>query len=170
MIELENFYESHVDKVYKYFYIQVLNRQIAEDLTSQTFLKFIAKVQGTTIKQYKKYLYGIMRNVFADYLREKYKNLNVEYLEDIHDFEVYIDNSISDYEAKNSSQRLNAYIENLPKKQREVALMRFIEQKSLKETADQLGKNIVYVKTTQYRATKSLMKLIKQPYLGGTKV
>ena len=111
-----------------------------------------------------------MRNVFADYLREKYKNLNVEYLEDIHDFEVYIDNSISDYEAKNSSQRLNAYIENLPKKQREVALMRFIEQKSLKETADQLGKNIVYVKTTQYRATKSLMKLIKQPYLGGTKV
>ena len=96
MIELENFYESHVDKVYKYFYIQVLNRQIAEDLTSQTFLKFVAKVQDTTIKQYKKYLYGIMRNVFADYLREKYKNLNVEYLEDIHDFELYIDNSISD--------------------------------------------------------------------------
>ena len=86
MEDLESFYDIYVDKVYKYFYINCFNRNIAEDLTSQTFVAFIDKSKDLKIDDNKKYLYAIMRNTWMNHLRTKYKE-SLESIESINDFE-----------------------------------------------------------------------------------
>jgi RNA polymerase sigma-70 factor (ECF subfamily) len=165
MTDLAAFYDLYVDKVYKYFYVQCLNRHVAEDLTSQTFLSFVGKKQNTDIEDDKKYLYAIMRNVWAEYLRKRYTEA-VESVEHIEDFEAHTEASVMEFEALSMKERALIYIERLPDKQREVARMRLLEELSVGEVAQQLHRSSLYVKTTQHRALKSLKQMLKAPEIG----
>lgn len=169
MSDVEGIYDAYVDKVYKYFYINCLNRHVAEDLTSQTFVAFVEKAGSRTIKDYKTYLYAIMRNTWAEHLRKKYKEA-VDALESIEDFEAYSEQTISAYEDADIKGRAARFIEMLPESQRQIARMRLLEEKSLKEIAQELNKSMSYVKTTQNRAIKSLKRILKQPETGGLSV
>ncbi|MCA9324216.1 sigma-70 family RNA polymerase sigma factor [Candidatus Saccharibacteria bacterium] len=163
---LESFYDEYVEKVYKYFYIYCLNRHVAEDLTSHTFISFIDKVSENNVADRKKYLYAIMRNVWADHLRSKYKEA-VESLESIEDFELHAVRTVEEFESKDTKERLRVYLERLPEKQRQIAEMRFLRDMSPNEIAAEIGKDKKYVKTTQYRAVKNLRAMVEQPELGG---
>lgn len=166
MQDLERLYDEYVEKVYKYFYIQSFDRHTAEDLTSQTFVSFIEKMKENKVKDSKKYLYAIMRNVWMNHLRAKYKEA-VESLESIEDFEQHTNNAVSVYESRNLKERALYFINKLPEKQAQVARMRLIEGYNIKEIASKLNKNVSYVKTTQNRALKSLRIMLEEPELGG---
>lgn len=166
MSDLEAFYDEYVDKVYKYFYINCLNRHTAEDLTSHTFLSFLDKHKEGEIADSKKYLYAIMRNVWMDHLRKKYQE-TIESIESIEDFEAFASESVNSYETKNIKQRAEVFIDRLPSKQKEIAKMRLLQEMTIKEIAKKLDKKMSYVKTTQNRAIKSLKKMLDQPEIGG---
>ena len=159
MPELEKFYEQYVDKVYKFFYIQCLDVSLAEDLTSQTFIACIEKFNNE-IGDHKKYLYGIMRNIWANHLRNKYQE-SVQNIENIEDFATYSEQIINEYEGVTLAQRARHYIERLPEKQRVIARMRFLEERSIQEISTELKMSKIYVKTTQYRAVKNLRKMFR---------
>lgn len=166
MQDLEAFYDQYIDKVYKYFYINCLNRHIAEDLTSHTFVAFIEQMQQGRVDDHKKYLYAIMRNVWANHLRKKYQEV-VESIEAIEDFEAHTEKAVYHFEAASLHQRASVYIDQLPEKQRRVAHMRMIEGMTIRQIAKEIGKNTAYVKTTQGRAIKSLKNLLEHPEQGG---
>lgn len=166
MNELEKLYDEQVEKVYKYFFIQSLDRHIAEDLTSHTFVQFIDKVSEKTVEKPKKYLYGIMRNVWAEHLRNKYK-ASLTSLDMIEDFEEHTESVVTKYESQNMRERALLYIEMLPDSQKRIAKMRFIEDMTIKEIATQLNKSVAYVKTTYFRSLRSLKKLVNSPETGG---
>ncbi len=166
MANLEEFYDLYVEKVYKYFYVQCLNRHVAEDLTSQTFVGFVDKKQSVAMEDDKKYLYAIMRNVWAEHLRKKYVEA-VDSVEAIEDFEAHTQDSITDFETATMKERALIYIERLPERQREVAKMRLLEELTVGEVAQKLQKSSLYVKTTQYRALKNLRQMLKKPEIGG---
>lgn len=164
-MDLPQFYDEYVDKVYKFFYIKNLNKQIAEDLTSQTFTLFVEQAQNQEIADYKKYLYGIMRNIWLQFLREKYKE-SLEYVESIDDFETYSKMDIYDFESSEIPEnRMRLFVDKLPKKQNQVLTMRIYENMSTGEVAKQLGKDKNYVKTTYQRALKSLREMLETPYM-----
>lgn len=162
---MSEFYDKHVDKVYKFFYIKSLDRSTAEDLTSETFVAFVSKNNAITISDKTKYLYGIMRTVWIEFLKRKYKE-NVADIEGIEDFEDYSVNIIDSFEESESpTNRLQPYVDMLPVKQRRVLTMRVLENKSVQETAEELGKDKNYVKTTYKRALQSLRTMLQEPYL-----
>ena len=169
MSELEAFYDTYIDTVYKYFYINCLNRHVAEDLTSATFVAFVDKTQSTQMQDWKRYLYGVMRNIWADHLREKYRQV-VESLEAIEDFEQHVDQSVTNFETSDLKARARQFIERLPQKQREIATMRFLQGCNIKEIAAQLDTSVSHVKTTQNRAIKSLKKMLAEPHITGGQV
>lgn len=158
--ELKQFYSSHVEKVYKLFYYKLLKREKAEDLTSIVFMRFVESIRcENSIDNYTKFLYGIAKNVFLEYLREKYKSPFYEYNE--LDFEKYADQYSEEIEEKESiEERALPYIEKLPESQKIVAKLRFIEKKELSEICTHLKRDMNYVKTTQKRAIASLRKLV----------
>lgn len=137
----------------------------AEDLTSQTFIAFMEKSRSTVIDENKKYLYGIMRTVWIEFLKKKYQE-SIQYLEDIEQFGEYSERIIEEYENKpDIKQRLSVYIDRLPNKQKTVLSMRLIDDMSVRDVANELGKDKNYVKTTYGRALKRLRDIMKQPYM-----
>jgi RNA polymerase sigma-70 factor (ECF subfamily) len=169
MKDLPEFYNLYVDKVYKFFYIKCLNRQIAEDLTSQTFTLFIEQSNHQQINDNKKYLYGIMRNTWLQFLRNKYQE-SILYIESIEDFEDYSESEINEYEEiEKPILRIRVYVEKLPAKQRQIVEMRIFENLSVGETAARLNKDKNYVKTTYKRGLISLRNMLTAPYLEYTK-
>lgn len=158
--ELKQFYRDNVDRIYKFFYFKTLQKDIAEDLTSETFLKFVQSIKADReIQNHRSFLLGISKNIFMEFLRDKYKNPVVQYIE--LDFEIYIDQLSEKIESGATLEdRILPYIEKLPESQREVAHLRFIQKMSLKDICNQLHKNMNYVKTTQKRAIASLKELV----------
>lgn len=165
-MNLEVFYDKHVDKVYRFFYFKSLNVHVAEDLTSQTFLAYVEQIAIRTIDDHTKYLYGVMRNTWLQFLRAKYESL-VTGMEDIDDFEEYVESVNANELSEDMPQRLNKYVELLPEKQRVVLTMRIINDMSIKDIANELGKDRNYVKTTYKRAVAKLRQIIKEPYMWG---
>jgi len=163
--KLEGIYEENVDKIYKFFYIKCLNQRVSEDLTSQTFIKFLDKFNSETeIKDVTKYLYGIMRRTWSDHLRDKYASKLVD-IEDIGNFEHHVKVVVDDYESKTLIERASKYISRLPEKQQHVMHMRLIQGLKIGEIARTLGKSKNYVKTTQRRGIRKLEEMLAEPNL-----
>jgi RNA polymerase sigma-70 factor, ECF subfamily len=159
---IEEAYDAYIDTVYKFFYINCFDRAIAEDLTSQTFLAFAERYQvGGAIGDYKKFIYGIMRNVWAGYLRDRYRRAETS-LEDVDAFERAIEKSVDDYSGASLRDRAMPYIERLPEQQRKIVFMRLINELSIKDIVHETGKDSNYVKTTYKRGVKNLRNMLEQ--------
>ena len=165
-MKLETFYDEHVDKVYKFFYVKCLDKATAEDLTSDTFIAFMEQCRTQAIDNHKKYLYGIMRNTWLQFLRNKYREALTD-IENIEDFASHVEINIEGFdEAENVGNRLLPFINSLPTKQRDILVKKLIEEKTTQEIADEIGKDKNYVKTTYHRALTTLRTKLSQPYLG----
>lgn len=157
--DIEILYERYFEKIYRFFYYKTLNKEIAEDLTSHSFLTFIKQSKSQKeIQNPKNYLFGITKFTFLAYLKKKYKQ-ELPLLNE--DFAVYIDNFLDEIDDKPTLEdKASKYIKMLPEKQKRVLHMRLIEKLSLAEIAAKLGKNMNYVKTTQKRGIKNLKKML----------
>ncbi len=69
--------EAQYDKIYRYCYFKLGSRETAEDITQETFLRFLEKGYGE--RDALPYLYTIARNLCIDEYRKK-KNLPLQVL------------------------------------------------------------------------------------------
>jgi RNA polymerase sigma-70 factor (ECF subfamily) len=161
-MSLEEVYDLHAGKVYKFFYIKCFDRDLAEDLTSQTFMVLVERMQAeaANIEDHKKFLYGVMRNIWLMYLRKKYRQ-NERSTAFLEDFEEYVNGEVEEYEARTIKQRAEVFIDRLPARQKEVVSLRLLEDHSIKDIAEYLHKDRNYVKTTYKRGLKHLKELVK---------
>ena len=63
--------EEQYDKIYRYCYFRLRNRETAEDITQETFLRYFEKYSLSTAEWAVKYLYTIARNLCIDEYRQK---------------------------------------------------------------------------------------------------
>src|SRR5438094_5667161 len=72
--EFQKFYQENLGLIYRYVYSQVGNREEAEDLTSQIFLKVVSSIdQERSRLSVQKWLYLIARSTIVDYWRARYR-------------------------------------------------------------------------------------------------
>ncbi len=162
--QLSTIYDSEFQRIYSFFYYKTLSKDIAEDLTSETFLVLANILSGDSDKRIdnlKAFLFGIAKNVFVKYLQKKYRG-EIPFSNFSDDFEDYVDSFVVEKEKSEPLEdKLIQYLKYLPKKQAVVLELRFIQKLSLQEICEKLGKNMNYVKTTQKRAFKSLRDIIE---------
>ena len=63
--------EEQYDKLFKYCYMKTRDVHIAEDITQETFLKFLSTKDYKDMGKQMNYLYTIARNLCIDYFRKK---------------------------------------------------------------------------------------------------
>ena len=75
--EFGHLYDRFIDQIYRFIFLKVQSSQIAEDLTSEVFLKIWTKYldKGKPIKHPSSLLYRTARNVLTDYYRKHPKKL-----------------------------------------------------------------------------------------------
>ena len=164
---IEGVYRRNVEKLYRFFYFKVLNQQVAEDLTSETFMALAEKISTLPVHDdtlFEKYLYGIAKNKWNMYLREKYKRGEFE-VENIDDFSEYVSSEVREMQSRSLKDRALCFINLLPTAQRIVATLRLIEGLLPKEIAVKIHKPINYVKVTLRRALRRLEELVANSHL-----
>lgn len=163
-MNIEEVYDEYVGKVYKFFYIQCFDRSLAEDLTSKTFVAYLETVENRTINNPKTYLYGTMRNIWMQYLRDKYseKTALLSNPELMENYVEYVTGSFSDEPLQDRAER---YLKLLPPMQQQTVRLKVINQISTKEIAVQLGMDVNSVKANYKRGIKRLREVLKEvPY------
>ena len=67
-------YDRYIDKIYRFIFLKVNSQEIAQDLTSETFLRgWESFKNGNKIENPQAYLYKTARNLVIDFYREKGK-------------------------------------------------------------------------------------------------
>ena len=160
---IEKLYDQYADKVYTFFYIKNFDIVVAQDLTSQTFMVIVEKLSDPdyVINQDGKFVYGVMRNVWLQYLQRKYRHQENAVAE-MDDFEAYVTESVDEYEEKTVKQRAEVFINMLPEKQCEIVTLRLLNELSIKDICRHTGKDSNYVKTTYKRGLKRLKLLVAE--------
>ena len=153
--EFQRFYQENLGLIYRYVYSQVSNREEAEDLTSQIFLKAVTRIDYERSQlSIKKWLFVVARSIIADYWRAYYRSPKSsldELLEAGWEEPVEEEAIAPGSEAK---ARVGNILLALPQKYREVLECRFLLKLSIKATALKMGVTETNAKILQYRALK----------------
>jgi RNA polymerase sigma-70 factor (ECF subfamily) len=154
-------YDAYVDMVYRFIYFRLNDRALAEDFTSETFLRALRRIstidyQGRDIGAW---FMTIARNLILDHKKSARTRLEVPTAETIEGErrERSPEAAVLDLL---TSQRLMAAVRQLGDEQRECVILRFVQGFSVSETATVMGKNDGSVKALQHRAIRKLAELI----------
>jgi RNA polymerase sigma-70 factor, ECF subfamily len=150
-------YEAHVGRVYGFMYSQVGNREEAEDLTSQIFLKVynsLSRFEGRGSLE--GWLFQIARVTVNDHWREKYRLPAVPLPEGLE----IVENVVPpDFNRSSRDSRVRKILEALPPNYRDVLHYRFLRRYSVKETAAAMQLTETNVKVLQFRALRKAAQI-----------
>jgi RNA polymerase sigma-70 factor (ECF subfamily) len=151
---IENFYREHKDHVFNYVVRLTLDRDLALDVTQQTFLKALADPKLDAVEHPKAYLLTIARNTLYDEWKRKKEKLLID------DEQAVIDELPDDpleapharAERQDMKTKIEHTISRMRPKFRELMLLRYSEDLSLEEIATITGRSLSDVKVNLHRA------------------
>ncbi len=153
--EFQTFYQENLGLIYRYVYSKVGNREEAEDLTSQIFIKAVRGVDTERGPQsIQKWLFQVARTTIADYWRTYYR-VSVNSLDEL--LEAGWEGPAEEESTAVSSspiERVQRILQALPEHYREVLNCRFLLNLSIRDTALRMGLTEANVKVLQFRALK----------------
>lgn len=138
--ELDNFsiiYDAFVQKIYNFCYNKTFDTELTEDLVSEIFfklLKSIEKFPWNTERELSARIYRMAYNLVIDNYRSK-KSEKVD-LEDIENTISYNEDYSWKIDNDNKIQEILDYLEDLPKNQKDVIIMRFWDDLPYKEISE----------------------------------
>jgi RNA polymerase sigma factor (sigma-70 family) len=159
--------QRHQKKVFSYILVSVKNRELAEDIFQDTFIKVVNTLRAGSYKEEGKFVQWVMRianNLKIDYYRKVQRMPSFESGDDFDIFDVLngTDRSVEDRiieEQINSD--VKALVKLLPDEQREVLEMRIYEDISFKDIADMTNVSINTALGRMRYALINLRKMIK---------
>ena len=140
----------HKNRVYTYILLIVRNRDLAEDIFQESFMKAIVTIkQGRYVDNGKFYSWvtRIAHNLIIDLFRRE-RNENTVSNEEFADVDLFNDARLCDENVEDELVRSQVFsdvrklIHHLPENQQEVVRMRYYEDLSFKEIADMTGVSI----------------------------
>ncbi|GFJ80368.1 RNA polymerase sigma factor [Phytohabitans houttuyneae] len=158
-------YDRYVDTVFRFVYFRVGNRQLAEDLTSDTFLRALKRIGSFTWqgRDLGAWLVTIARNLVADHFKSGRYRLEVT-TGDVLDADREDRGPEGSPEAAVVDHITNVAlltaVKQLNPEQQECIVLRFLQGFSVAETAQAMGKNEGAIKALQYRAVRALARLL----------
>ena len=151
-------YEQNFHRVYAYVARRVRDRVEIQDLTAQVFHKALANLGKFKWRgaPFAAWLYRIASNVIADRAKQKVR-------ESTDQPDPSSENSTAtDLEAVERRARLFSAVDKLPEDQRRVIVLRFADEKSIREIAGELGRSEGAVKQLQFRALENLRNRLNE--------
>ena len=154
----------HQQRLYSFIYSKVLNRDIAEDVFQDTFIKVIRTLKKGNYNEEGKFLPWVMRiahNLVIDHFRKTNRMPAFKNTEEFDIFSVIGDGNLN-AEKKMIQEQIctdvRALIEELPAEQKEVLIMRMYKDMSFKEISENTS---VSINTALGRMRYALMNMRK---------
>lgn len=153
-------YEHYFALVYAYVARRVGNRTETEDMTAEVFRKALQSLPRFkwTGAPFAAWLFRIASNMIADRAKRAAREGNLAGDKDVTDSRAQPQQA--DLEQSEQSAVLFRLVDELAEDQRRVLVMRFAEERSIREIADALGRSEGAVKQLQFRALENVRKRI----------
>lgn len=154
-------YDRYVDAVFRFIYFRVNDRALAEDFTSETFLRALRRIttisyQGRDIGAW---FITIARNIVFDHMKSARHRLEITTADTLEGGPAAASPESAVIDAL-TTDRLMSAVRQLGEEQRECVMLRFIQGYSVSETAEVMGKNDGAIKALQHRAVRKLAELV----------
>jgi len=151
-------YEQHNLGLYRYAYRLLGDQNLAEECVSETFSRFLKVVRSRGVLQdnVQAYLYRVAHNWITDTYRRRKPTapLEMEIPEEAQREPDQI------FMRKIEQERVRNALMQLPYDQRQVIVLRMLEDWSHEEVARELGKTVEASRALQYRALSALRRML----------
>lgn len=160
--------DRHQQRIYSFIYSKVYSKDIAEDIFQDTFIKVIRTLKKGAYNEEGKFLPWVMRiahNLVIDHFRRNKRMPKFEHNGDFNIFTVLSDSELNAEKQlirEQTESDLQQLIQQLPKDQLEVLVMRMYQDMSFKEIAEKTGVSINTSLGRMRYALINLRKLIQQ--------
>ncbi|WP_246128080.1 sigma-70 family RNA polymerase sigma factor [Amycolatopsis rhizosphaerae] len=163
-------YDRYVDAVYRYVFFRLGDRDLAEDITSETFLRALRRITSVSYqgRDVGAWFITIARNIVFDHVKSSRYKLEIV-TDEVSEsgaapFAAPDSGAVTGPEqlAMSAATReaLLRCIADLGDDQRECIVLRFIQGLSLTETAQIMKRNEGAIKALQHRAVRKLAQLL----------
>ena len=154
---MEN-YNELVNQIFRFIYLRTSSKEIAEDLTQDCFLSTIKYLKDKEVRNIRAFLFRTARNKVIDYYRIRNRIIYSDEL-------VLANEKISsrdDIAIKQDARMIIEKLNLLGEEDKEILMMRYIEDMNIKEIAEALGKNEVVVRVRIFRAMQKFKKIVNR--------
>ena len=154
-------YDRYVDLVYRYIYYRVGSQALTEDLVSETFLRALRRITSFTWqgRDFAAWLVTIARNLIADHFKSGRYRLEVA-TENMLEADRATDGPEAQVLDSLTNTTLLEAVKQLNSEQQECVVLRFLQGMSVTETALAMGKTEGAIKALQYRAVRTLGRML----------
>jgi RNA polymerase sigma-70 factor (TIGR02952 family) len=154
-------YDHYVAIVHRYVYYRVGDRATAEDVTSETFVRALRRIDSLSFqgRDVGAWLVTIARNIILDHAKSSRYRLEVT-TADMRDADLATDGPEDAVLQHLTNRELLACVRQLASEQQECIVLRFLHGLSVSETAEVMGKKNGAVKALQHRAVRRLASLL----------
>jgi len=157
----DGLYLLFADRVFRYLLARIGDPDLADDITAQVFLRLIEKINiyrigpRDNVAIFSAWLYRLAHNKMVDVLRSHKRSQESPLEQAAHIDSGYSMEAVEDH--LDFQQILNT-LRILNDQQREVIVLRFVEELSIAETAQVMQKSEGAVKALQHRALETLRR------------
>lgn len=163
-------YDAYADKVYGFLLKRCGDKELAEDLTSKTFVKFLEQVasiewRGVSLGAW---LYRVATNALTDHWRSASVRMDVAVDTDAWDLPSAADNPAWFAERVFEKEKLAECLKALSPRDQEVLSLRFFGERDVPEIAAVLGVSANHASVLAYRALGRLRSKYLELYGGSS--
>jgi RNA polymerase sigma-70 factor (ECF subfamily) len=154
-------YDHYQPMIYRFVLVKVGRREEAEDITHQVFLQAWQNIRTYRHRGYPfgSWLYRIARNQVIDHYRAQKDDVALDTLDGEN---VSFQTNQPDISLRIDMEKVMVAIRELKPEYQDAVIFRFIEDLSIRETADAMHKTEGAVKLIQHRAIEELRKKINE--------
>lgn len=157
---LTEIYDTYAPKIYRYVYRKTGHVSTAQDLTAETFHRFLdaLKRDAGPRDHLSGWLYRVAHNLVVDHYRAQPEDPPAS----VDDIELAVPATADASLAREEeAERARWALGQLTDLQQEVMVLRFLEEMSLEEVAQLLNRTVGSIKALQHRAVKSLQRILE---------
>ena len=149
-------YNRYIDKIYRFIFLKVSSEEIAQDLTSETFLRGweTFKEKNEEIENIQAFLYRIARNLVTDHYREKGKAtvVSAEFTSIIDPRQDLAEKAMY----KSDLHMIRMALANLKEDYQNVIIWHYLDDLPIQEVAKMMDRTEEATRVLLHRALKSL--------------
>lgn len=159
----EDIYDFYVPRIFRFVFLKLGNRENAEDITSETFIRFWSYIrkEKVTGESAEPILYKIARNLIIDFYRKKEiitQEIDTEVAGRLADEK---NDFIANMLNREQVREMMEMLKEIKDEYQEIIILRFVEEFDIEEIANITGKSKGSVRVLSHRALKSLEKVMK---------
>ena len=153
-------YDHYLPQIYRFVYFKVSHREEAEDITHLVFMKAWQNIAAYIERgfPFSSWLYQISRNQIIDHYRQKKPVADLEAIEET----FFADLPSLDTDNKFDLFNIRKALLKLTEDQRDVIIMHFIDDTSIKDVAIALNKTEGAARLLQHRELQSPKRILKK--------